>query len=65
MVAVTTPPQAGCPSYWVVDPLGPSLIAWELHAHGYGEVARVAGDEAFDAERPFRVTVAPSRLVAG
>jgi len=24
--------EAGCPSYWVVDPAGPELTAWELRA---------------------------------
>ncbi len=22
--------EAGCPSYWVVDPGGPSIVAWDL-----------------------------------
>lgn len=56
---------AGCPSYWVVDPSVPSLVAWEMQVHGYGEVAHVGGDESFSAERPFPVTVVPSQLAAG
>jgi Uma2 family endonuclease len=55
--------EAGCPSYWVVDPEDPSLIAGELSDAGYVEVARVRGDEAFEATRPFPVQIVPSGLV--
>jgi Uma2 family endonuclease len=56
----------GVPSYWVVDPdLGrPSLRAFELADGAYAEVARVTGDQAFRAQRPFGVEVVPGRLVA-
>jgi Uma2 family endonuclease len=30
---------AGCPSYWVVDPLEPSIVCWELRDGRYEEVA--------------------------
>jgi Uma2 family endonuclease len=56
----------GVPSCWVIDPdlVQPSLRAFEL-AHGtYREVARVTGDEAFQALRPFAVEVVPIRLIA-
>jgi len=56
--------SAGAASYWVVDPDQPSLVAWELRAGAYAEVAEVAGDEPFAALRPFPVTVVPSELVA-
>ncbi len=55
---------AGCPSYWVVDPDTPSLMAWELQAGTYVEVATVAGGEPFEASHPFAVTVRPDVLVA-
>lgn len=54
---------AGCPSYWVVAPDGPSLTAWELREGGYAEVGHVGGDEAFHASRPYSVTVVPARLL--
>jgi Uma2 family endonuclease len=54
---------AGCPSYWVVDPDTPSLIAWELRDGKYVEVANVAGHEAFDAVLPFAVRAAPAELI--
>jgi Uma2 family endonuclease len=55
----------GVPSYWIVEPDRdkPDLTVFELHDGRYQQVARVAGDEAFEAARPFPVTVIPSALV--
>lgn len=55
--------RAGIPSYWVLDPGRPSLVAWELRNGRYVEVADVAGEEPFHATIPFPVTVIPSALV--
>jgi Uma2 family endonuclease len=60
--------RAGCPSYWVVDPVvrpdEAALVAWELDEDGtYREVAKVVGDEPFTATAPFPVTVIASHLV--
>jgi Uma2 family endonuclease len=56
----------GIRSYWIVDvgPERPSLTVLELRRGRYTEVARVSGDEAFEAVRPFPVTVVPADLVA-
>jgi Uma2 family endonuclease len=56
----------GVESYWVVVPDRdePEVIVFELRDGRYKEVAHVAGDEVFAADRPFRVEVIPSRLVA-
>lgn len=54
---------AGCPSYWVVDPLVPALTAWDLHDGRYVEAAHVAGAEAYDATAPFAVRVVPNDLI--
>jgi Uma2 family endonuclease len=54
---------AGMPAYWVVDPDGPSLTAWELRDGGYVEVAHVTGAEEFRAGLPYPVTIVPRRLV--
>jgi Uma2 family endonuclease len=54
--------RAGIPSYWVIDPDVPELIAWDLRDGEYAEVARVRGDEAFEAEQPFPVTVVPAEV---
>jgi Uma2 family endonuclease len=55
--------QAGCPSYWVVDPDQVTLTAWELHDGQYVEVARVTGDEVFEARHPYPVRVVPADLL--
>jgi len=53
---------AGCASYWVVDPEGPALTAWDLRDGEYAEVAHVIGDEAYAASLPFDVLVSPAGL---
>ncbi|MEJ7834496.1 MAG: Uma2 family endonuclease [Nocardioides sp.] len=56
--------RAGCPSYWVVDPIDARLIAWELNSdEQYVEVADVSGDDSWTATEPFSVTVTPARLI--
>jgi len=56
--------SAGTPSYWVIDPLEPSLTAWDLDEHGvYAEVAHAVGDQPFNADQPFPISVVPARLV--
>ncbi|MGH3444748.1 MAG: Uma2 family endonuclease [Nocardioidaceae bacterium] len=55
--------EAGCPSYWVVDPDEPCIIAWELRDGGYVETAHVAGDETFTTDQPYPVTFSPHDLV--
>ena len=55
----------GIPAYWIVepDPDKPELIVFELQDGRYRQVARMAGEEAFEAVRPFPVTITPSPLV--
>jgi Uma2 family endonuclease len=53
---------AGVPSYWVVDPDVPSLTVFEMNDGALREIATVAGDEAWVADRPFPVEVVPSAL---
>jgi len=57
--------ELGIPSYWIVEPDRdkPELTVLELSDGRYQQVARVAGEEAFEAARPFPVTVIPSALV--
>lgn len=55
--------QAGCASYWVVDPLEPRLTAWELVDGAYAQVADVTGDESWTAAAPYAVTITPSSFV--
>lgn len=54
---------AGCGSYWIVDPLEPSIIAWDLHDGRYVEVGFAKGDDVFEATLPFPVSVRPSDLL--
>ena len=54
--------KAGVPSYWVVDPDGPGLTAWELHDGRYHTAVAVTGDEEWTAATPFPVTLSPAQL---
>lgn len=56
---------AGIAHYWIIDPVEPSLTAYELDSGGtYVELAQVIGNEPFTATRPVNVTVVPAALVA-
>ena len=56
--------EAGVPSYWVVDPSVPSMMALDLTEDGeYVVVAEAAGDEVAAVVRPYPVSVTPSALV--
>ena len=56
--------EAGCPSYWLVDPAQPSVIVLELEGGAYAERGRAAGDERLDVALPYPVTIVPSDLLA-
>jgi hypothetical protein len=47
----------------VVDPADTSLVAWQLRHGAYAEIARVVGDEAVVADRPFATRITPGDLV--
>ncbi|RJQ78642.1 Uma2 family endonuclease [Pseudonocardiaceae bacterium YIM PH 21723] len=54
----------GVPSYWVIDPVEPRLLAFELGASGrYGECAEVGPDEEFRTTRPYPVRFTPGELL--
>jgi Uma2 family endonuclease len=59
--------RMGVPSYWVIDPLDPKLIVFELDESGsrYELVAEVEGDKAFEAAQPFAVRIVPADLLGG
>ena len=54
---------AGSPSYWVVDPDGPSITVWELRDGTYVETAHARGAEILDVTLPFQVQITPARLL--
>jgi len=55
--------EAGCPSYWVIDPAGPELTGWELRDGEYAEIARVGPDENWAATAPYDVVIRPQDLL--
>lgn len=55
--------RAGCASYWVVDPDGPALTAWELREGEYVQVAHATGEETAALTRPCAIRVRPADLV--
>jgi Uma2 family endonuclease len=56
----------GVESYWIVVPdrARPAVLAFELRGGTHEQIAHVAGDDEFRAERPFAVRVVPAQLVA-
>jgi len=59
--------EAGVASYWLVDPdpQAPSLHALDLVDGSYVGVGCPSGERAWEAQRPFPVTIRPADLVAG
>ncbi|MGB6164358.1 MAG: Uma2 family endonuclease [Pseudonocardiaceae bacterium] len=59
--------EAGVASYWLVNPDSktPSLRALDLVDGRYVEVGCPSGEQAWQAQQPFPVTVTPADLVAG
>ena len=56
--------RLGVSSYWVIDPVEPALTVFELDVDGrYQQIAKAAGAEPFDAERPFPVRIVPRELL--
>ena len=55
--------EAGCASYWVIDPHEPSIIAWELRDGTYEVAGQASGEESVTLTKPFPVTITPSRLL--
>lgn len=56
--------RLGVPSYWVIDPDGPAMTVFELDTDGhYQQVAKVSGEEPFDATRPYPVRIVPIELL--
>jgi Uma2 family endonuclease len=55
--------EAGCPSYWIVDPDGPGIEVLELDGDRYIETGRTSGGAVLGVSRPFAVELCPADLV--
>ena len=56
--------DAGVASYWIVDTEAPSITVLELVNGHYVTVGEATGDEVLALEKPFRVSIVPSKLIA-
>lgn len=54
--------DAGVPSYWLVDPVEPSVVVLELRDRVYAETARAGPGGAFVVRLPFAVRIAVDDL---
>ena len=52
--------KAGVPSYWLVDPEGPSITVLELVEGRYVEVARAHGEESVEVTTPVTMRLTPA-----
>jgi len=55
--------DAGVLSYWVVDPVAPSIVGWDLVDGRYVDAGAATGGETVELHRPFPVQVTPSTLI--
>ena len=55
--------DAGVPSYWVVDPAVPSIVAWDLNDGRYQLAGEATGSQKCELRRPFPRTLIPSDLI--
>jgi Uma2 family endonuclease len=54
---------SGVSSYWVIEPDGPALTAWELRGDEYVEVAQAVGEDEYATVTPYSLVIVPARLV--
>lgn len=57
--------EFGVSSYWLVDPVAPSVTILELVEGHYLELASAHGDQTIEVATPFRITVNPAHLARG
>lgn len=55
--------EAGCLSYWLVDPDVPSVVVLELEDGRYVERGRAEGADALEVALPYPVTLVPDDLL--
>jgi len=56
--------EAGCPHYWIIDPVVPSLQCLSLRDGQYVTVAEGIDDTPITTTQPFLVSLNPAELVA-
>lgn len=54
--------EAGCRSYWVLDPLRPSIRVFELEQSRYREAASAVGEATVNVLLPFPLRITPTAL---
>ncbi len=52
----------GAAHYWVVDPLAPSITAFDLAGGELVEKGNAVGEDSLSLDRPFPITIVPARL---
>lgn len=55
--------EAGCQSYWAIDPLEPTVTVWELRDGDYHEVLVAHGEERVSVTAPFPLEFTPADLL--
>lgn len=55
--------EAGCPSYWTIDPTRPELTVWQLTDGQYVAAEVVGPDDTWTATAPYPVTITPRDLL--
>ena len=56
--------EAGCLSYWLVDPLEPSILVLELEDGRYVERGRAVDEDRLEVALPYPVAIVPADLLA-
>ena len=57
--------ESGVASYWLADPLAPSIAILELTRGRYAPVATAYGDQTIEIRAPFPMTLNPAGLARG
>ena len=52
----------GVVHYWMVNPIGETMVAYRLKKGGHVEAARAEGEELFEVDDPFPVRLRPAAL---
>ena len=55
--------EAGCPSYWLLDPHEPAVTVLELEGGLYVERGRASGAGRLEVTLPYAVTIVPADLL--